>query len=415
MNNELIRLRRYLHQRPEPAWLEIETTIFIIEYLKDLKFSYKYGKEICGDRLRPPSEELLTLAKEKNKHLLKEEYADIFAGYAGVVATLDTGKKGKHFLFRFDIDGLEVEESDDENHFPNKEAFVSQNIGYMHACGHDGHMAIGLAFAKWLNENIENLSGSYTIIFQPAEEGFGGAAALAQKIDFKLYDYFFSLHIGLGLPKGIMGVGTKNFYGIRHNIFEFFGESAHSGNKPEDGKNALLAACSAVLMIHSLPQYSAGTARVNVGKMNGGTMGNAVPDYAKILVESRSDKQEILDSLQERIKMLCENAAKCYETESKMKLICASDCYEEVDELFAEKINNIIKKEGIKTQLYPSFKASEDVTEFMNGVTKAGGKSIHFLVGCDLKGSHHSSTFDYEEDCLQMAYTSLLAVIKELQ
>lgn len=414
MNDELICLRRKLHQIPETGWLEIETTIFLIEYLKQFNIELKFGKQICGKRLVNPDSDILKKLHEKHKHLYKKEYEEIFRGYTGVIAKIDTGKEGKNFLFRFDIDGLPITETKLPGHIPNKENFSSKNIGAMHACGHDGHAALGLCFVKWISENIDILKGTFTIVFQPAEEGVGGASALIQKMDLSIFDYCLGLHIGLGMEEDVIGVDTKEFYGVKYTDVEFFGKAAHSANSPENGKNALLAAANAALLIHSLPQYSLGIARVNVGKLNAGTAGNIVPEYAKMTVEIRSTKQEILDSLEERFRRICKNSADSFGASCSFKITGACNCFETNDDEFANRINEILQNAKLKTRLNPLFKASEDITDFMSGVSKHGGKAIHLLIGTNLKAPHHNQCFDFDEKCLFGAFTALTEIVKAL-
>lgn len=400
---------------PETAWLEIETTIFIIEYLKQFNFELLFGKKISGSKLNPPSVCALKQAGEKNKHLYTEEYKDIFKGFTGAAATLNTGKPGKKFLFRFDIDALPVTESNGSEHIPNQEHFASRNEGCMHACGHDGHTAIGLCFAEWLFRNKEKLTGSFTLIFQPAEEGVCGAAAVLKKLDVSDYDYFFGLHIGLGMEDGVVGVDTKEFYGVKYIETEFFGKAAHAANKPEDGCNALLAAADSAILLHTMPQYGTGIARVNVGKLHSGTAGNIVPEYAKMVTGLRANKQDILNALEKRFKLICKNSAANFGVTCQFNCIGSCSCFENRDEEFANAINVILQHAGIKTRLNPELNASEDVTEFMKQVCSGGGKSIHLLIGTKLKDNHHNKDFDFDETCLITALNCLTAIVENVQ
>ncbi|MBN0481078.1 M20/M25/M40 family metallo-hydrolase, partial [Pseudomonas aeruginosa] len=92
-------------------------------------------------------------------------------GFAGVVATLDTGRPGPTLAFRVDMDALDLNEQHDDSHRPHRDHFASCNAGMMHACGHDGHTAIGLGLAHVLKQYAAQLNGVIKLIFQPAEEG----------------------------------------------------------------------------------------------------------------------------------------------------------------------------------------------------------------------------------------------------
>lgn len=163
-----------------------------------------------------PNDNIYVNYRKKKSEIFNEKYGEIFQGYTGVVANYDTGKQGKHVAFRFDIDALKITECEGKCHIPFRENFQSKNHGYMHACGHDGHMAIGLAFAKFLIENNEKMKGKFTFIFQPAEEGVRGAKSMIASRFFPNPDYFFSLHLGFGLETGVVGVGTQGFLGSEH-------------------------------------------------------------------------------------------------------------------------------------------------------------------------------------------------------
>jgi aminobenzoyl-glutamate utilization protein A len=102
-------------------------------------------------------------------------------GLTGCVAVFDSGRPGPTLGLRFDIDCVNVSETTAADHIPDKEGFASTNPGYMHACGHDGHMSIGLGVAQWLVANRDRLKGRVKLLFQPAEEGVRGARPMAER------------------------------------------------------------------------------------------------------------------------------------------------------------------------------------------------------------------------------------------
>lgn len=123
-------------------------------------------------------------------------------GFTGIVATLDTGKPGPTLAFRVDMDALDLNEDLTEQHRPHAEGFSSCNAHMMHACGHDGHTAIGLGLAHILKQFQSQLTGRIKIIFQPAEEGTRGAKSMATAGVVDDVDFFVAIHIGTGVPKG---------------------------------------------------------------------------------------------------------------------------------------------------------------------------------------------------------------------
>lgn len=174
LKENLVESRRFYHRIAEPGWMEFKTTINIIQTLKEIGVTdIKYGKEVHSSKDMlgmPPKERLEEYAKTINMDT-DFDISEILQGYTGAVATIDTGNEGPTIGFRFDIDALGIEESHDDDHRPFKENFVSENNFGMHACGHDGHLSIGLFLTDWIKKNKDKLKGKYILIFQPAEEG----------------------------------------------------------------------------------------------------------------------------------------------------------------------------------------------------------------------------------------------------
>lgn len=96
---------------------------------------------------------------------VSEALLERMGGYTGCVGVLDTGRPGPVTTLRFDIDCLAIEETKDENHLPNREGFASTRPGLSHACGHDGHTAVGLGVAQWLADDKETLCGKVKLVF----------------------------------------------------------------------------------------------------------------------------------------------------------------------------------------------------------------------------------------------------------
>lgn len=416
MLQEMIKMRRYFHRKAEPAWLEFQTTVRIIEILKDMGYDVKYGKEIySGDRMGLPKESVSRAYRESLDLNPDFDISEILEGYTGAIITLDTGKEGPAIGLRFDIDANDLHESDSEEHRPRKEGFASENDFAMHGCGHDAHITIGLHVAKWLMENKENLKGSYVIVFQPSEEGTRGARALYENGYFDDLDYFLAMHIGIALPTGKIGVGSGGIFATSKIDVEFKGVTAHAGAKPEEGKNALLAAAAAALNLHTLPQVSMGMSRLNVGTIRGGTGRNVVPGSAELKLEVRGENDEIVEYLVNRTKEVVEGAAMMYGVEGKFIEMGLGQALKYDDLEFYDEVENFLKEEGYDTVYRPSMNASEDVTYYMNRVSERGGKSIHFMIGTDLKAGHHNEKFDINEEDIKTSYDVITKTINYLQ
>lgn len=408
-------LRREFHQIAEPGWLEFQTTIRIINYLKSYGYEVEYGKSIhSGNRMGLPTE------KERKDYLdtlnLKADYdiTEILEGYTGVVATLDTGKEGPTIGLRMDIDANGIEESFDEDHIPNKENFRSENNFGMHACGHDGHITIGLSMAKWIMEEKENLRGKFVLIFQPAEEGVRGAKSLVEAGVVDEIDYFLGGHIGLGVESGILGLGTVGFLATSKMDIYFEGVPSHAGAAPELGKNALLAAASCALNLHTLTQFASGMSRLNVGILNAGSSRNIVPGKAMMQIETRGENEDVNEQLKEKVRNVIEGSAKTFDVKYKVVEAGGAPAYNTYDKEFVDMVAKDLKEKGFKIDIARSLGGSEDVTFMMNRVEEMGGKSIHFGFGTTLAAAHHNNKFDYEEETLEMAFDALTNTIKLL-
>lgn len=136
------------------------------------------NKDFIRGAVKPQIAKFLEAAKAK----VKPEIMERMQGVTGVVGILETGRPGPTVGFRCELDCVPVTETSDPEHIPNKEGFASQNPGYMHACGHDGHQAVLMGLASWLAANKDKLCGTVKLIFEPGEEG-SRAAARSLKAD----------------------------------------------------------------------------------------------------------------------------------------------------------------------------------------------------------------------------------------
>ena len=179
--SKLTKWRREFHRFPEIGWSEFWTTSRIADYLEEMGFDILLGKQIIHpDFVRGRQQKVVEKGLQNAiAYGAKTKWLDKMDGYTGCVAILDSGKPGKTLALRFDIDCVNVTETTDPQHLPNQLDFRSVNDGFMHACGHDAHITIGLGTALWLSQNKDKFSGKVKIVFQPAEEGVRGAAAIA--------------------------------------------------------------------------------------------------------------------------------------------------------------------------------------------------------------------------------------------
>ena len=172
---ELIALRRILHRTPETGFHEWKTMELLIDLIKDTQGTITFMPQ-------ETAQHLCTLIPKADK---PHKFLDTDVTVTGFKLTFNLDpqnkKVKKHLAIRSDIDGLSIPENSDPRHLPAKLGFNAVN-GAMHACGHDGHMAIALMSALWVNANLSFLYESdlsaISFIFQPAEEGCRGALAV---------------------------------------------------------------------------------------------------------------------------------------------------------------------------------------------------------------------------------------------
>lgn len=415
IEEELIRLRRHFHKYAEPAWMEFLTTAKIIEELKNYNLDLYYGKEIYfNKRMGLPEKSILESYKNSISISDIEKKEEILDSYTGLIAVLDTKKIGPNIGFRFDIDANELCESNSLGHLPNILNFSSKNSFAMHACGHDAHMSIGIELAKILASNINKLKGKIIFIFQPAEEGVRGAYSLMNNPIIDKLDYLAGMHIGMDVKSGEIGVGSHGFLATKKIDIIFKGKATHAGASPEKGHNALLAASSAVLNFNSLAQHSMGEARINVGKLNAGSGRNIIANKAKIEMEIRGENDHIISYLYDGVNRIVEGSAISYDCSYEIEIKGQAPSLISYDEEFIKNLRNYYKEKSYKL-VDANLKGSEDIAYLLNEVRKAGGKTVHFILGSNLKDSHHSEEFDINEKDMLRGVDLMVDFVKYIE
>jgi len=409
--------RREFHKFPEASWTEYRTACEVVKNLETMGYEVLWGPSVVSAEARmglPPQEIL-----EQSWQRALKQGADpkiintMQGGFTGVLGLFKTCRPGPTVALRFELDALEIAESDAESHYPFREKFSSLNPGIMHACGHDGHLAIGLGVAKILIKLKEHLAGTIKLIFQPAEEGVRGAQSMVEAGVLDDVDYFISGHIGLGVNNiGEIVCGSEGFLDTSKYDVEYIGSSAHAGHNPENGKNALLAAATAIINLHAISRHGQGSSRVNVGTLNSGNGRNLIPSWAKYTLETRGETEEINKYMVEKAKRIIQGAAEMYDVSfniRKMGSAHGAVSNDQLISLVAKTLDDIsdVKKVHLKKQ----FTASEDVTNMMRLVQDKGGLATYLLFGSEITGGHHQGNFDFDEKVLPIATRVLLETI----
>lgn len=282
VEQEVINLRRRIHQYPELRFEEKETSRLIKEYLMNhqIKISSNYNDSTA------------------------------------VIGGIGNGNSGPTIALRADMDGLPIFET-------TGLSFTSKVPGRMHACGHDAHIAILLGAANILNHIKEEIKGRIIFVFQPAEEGAGGAESLLKKGLIEDYNIimFLGHHVWPGLPLGTYGIKPGALTSISDLInIEIEGKSAH-GSMPNEGKDPIVIASHLILNIQELISREISPyepAVISICKIESGTTHNIIPDKAKILGTMRSFSKETHEYMIKRLNQIAKGTADTFESTIKI-------------------------------------------------------------------------------------------------
>lgn len=395
--NQLIEIRRRLHQNPEEGWTEFTTTAFVITTLRSYGYNVLCGRKVVNPEACLGRDPKLVQAgiERARKNGVSEELLAEMQELTGCVAELDTGRPGPLLALRFDIDCVPVTESTDSSHLPAKLGFTSKNPGLMHACGHDAHTSLGLAVAHWVMDNKDKLNGRIKILFQPAEEGVRGAAGMAASGIVDDADYFLASHCAMSAKSGELATNLYGYLCTTKLDVTFHGKPSHAGAAPQDGRNALAAACNAVVQMLGIPRHAGGMTRINVGQLVAGEGRNVIPSKAVMKLEVRGETGEINNYMVEQVHNICEGIAKSFGVTYECEKMG-----EAVDLVADKELVDILNTaggevEGITVVDKPlNFGGSEDATILARRVQSHGGKAAFFLWGSDRPSGHHTATFD---------------------
>lgn len=264
--NKYHEIRRDLHRIPELGFQEFKTQKYLLKYINSLP----------------------------------QEHLSVQTWKTGILVKV-RGKKGKKTIgYRTDIDGLPIKEETDYS-------FQSEHVGKMHACGHDLHMTIALgALERLANQPIEH---HVLFIFQPAEEGPGGALPIMQSEAFKQWkpDMIFALHIAPELP--VNSVSTKEgllFANTSELFIDFKGKGGHAAY-PHLTKDMVVAASMFVTQLQQIVSRRIDpleSAVITVGKVEAGTVQNIIAETARLEGTIRTLNPLIIDEVKSHIEAL---------------------------------------------------------------------------------------------------------------
>lgn len=405
---ETVQTRRDFHKYAERGWLEMRTASIVARKLNNLGYQVLVGKELMCEKARMglPSKRVLTLNYKRailqgaDPYYL-EKVKDGFTAVAGIIKNGD----GPVVAIRFDMDALSIMEDDSADHNPGKFGFISCNPGAMHACGHDGHTAMGLTVAKILSDIKEHLHGTLKLIFQPAEEGVRGAKSIATSGFLDDVDYIFAGHIWQQAPGEDYDIylGMDETFATTKLDVIYHGVSSHAAGMPQFGKNALLSAASCILNLHSIPRNSDGCTRINVGTINAGTGRNVVPETAKLEIEVRGATTELNNYMEVYATDVIRGAALMHDTIveiNKMGKAYSLECDKKMMDIIRHVCDDHLKNIKVAPKYLSPLDGSDDFSYMMATVQAHGGIATYMKLTTDLAASPHNCAYDFNENVL---------------
>ncbi len=416
VRTDLRELRREFHRRPEPGWREFRTTGRIVAELERIGVDeIAVGRECLASDARmavPDDEDLEPWLERAREAGVREELLEKTAGgHTGVVAVLERGE-GPSVGLRVDMDATAIRESADPGHRPADEGFRSEHEGYMHACGHDAHVAMGIGTLEAVKRS--DFEGTFTVFFQPAEEISGGGKAMAEGGYLDGVEYLFAVHLGLDHPTGAVVAGVGKPLSMAHITATFEGASAHAGRAPNEGANAMQAVATAIQNAYAIPRHADGMTRVNVGSIHGGTASNVIAEEITLECEVRGETTALMEYTRTELERVLYAAAEMHDCDVTPRVISESPSVES-DPTLRDLVGEVARATQYVHEVVETaaFNASEDATYLMERVQNDGGLASYVLVGTDHPTNHQTPTFDVDEASLEIGVAVLTDAVLE--
>ena len=416
----LVGIRRLLHKHAELAFTEVFTSAMIRRVVDGLAADHEGIRVLAGKTamdvsavVNYPSAETMAAAADRAVALgVDAELARWIAEHGtAVVVDIEGSRPGELLGMRFDFDGLPITESASESHLPRREGFACDD-GTMHACGHDGHTAIGLVLARRLAAD-RDFAGTVRLVFQPAEESVrGGAAMVAAGVGLGI-DSFIGLHLGEGLPAGVIAASAAHLQATRKYEVNFTGRAAHSAGSPQEGRNAIGALATSVLGLLGTARDSRGQTTVNVGKIEGGAATNIIAEHAWLNAEVRSDVTEVCDDLFARAEATVAGAGEMWGVQTELTVVSQCPTFTADDAIIDRALAATEGLAGVHDiRRAANMNASDDLAVWALETQRQGGQATFLIVGASSPAPHHNPEFDIDERVLSPACDWLEKIVR---
>ena len=386
-------------------------------YLSKAKEIFPYSRDLRREFHRLPE---LGFQEFKTSEIILRELSHmdglvIQSGIAktGIKAVLEGGKPGKTILLRFDMDALPVKED-------TTVEYASTREGLMHACGHDGHMAIGLTVARLLHEFKEDLPGTIVFLFQPAEEGLGGAARMIEDGALRNPEpeIVLALHLWNEKKLGWLGISDGPVMSASETFHvQITGKGGHGG-KPHEAIDPVVATGAIINALQSVISreiHPLDSGVITISTIHAGEAHNVIPEQVNFSGTIRSFKPETRELLLKRFHEVVRNTAAAYQCREDLTL----------EDISPAVINDPDLSETIRlaaAEVFPDFiidrdyqtMASEDMSYFMQDIP-----GCYCFVGSanpeqGLDAKHHQPDFNFDEEALIHGSALLVGAVHKL-
>jgi amidohydrolase len=372
----------------------------LFEYTRDLRRDFHRHPELGFNEVRTAGivvRELTNLGLEVSTGV----------GKTGVVAILQGGRPGPVVLARFDMDALPIQEETGAE-------YASQNPGVMHACGHDGHTASGLAVAHMLKAHKSELGGTVKFVFQPAEEGLGGAEAMVADgvLENPKPDISLAFHLWNEKPLGWIGItpgpamSASDRFTVTINGRGGHGAAPHLTIDPVMAGSQVISTLQSIVARNVAPLKSA---VVTVTSLRGGEAFNVIPETVELMGTIRSFDPEVRELVLERFEQVVSGVAQALGCQAEVEVwrvtpavVNDPDLTRQVTAAVAQVLPDATIDDQERTM------GSEDMAYMMENIP-----GCYFFVGSanpdkGLDATHHHPRFDFDEAALPRA-ASLMA------
>jgi aminobenzoyl-glutamate utilization protein A len=259
------------------------------------------------------------------------------------------------------------------------------------------------------------VEGQVKLIFQPAEEGVRGAKSMVGAGVVDDVDYIVGHHLYSHWKVGEVCGGVGGYLATTKFDVRFLGRAAHAAGEPHEGKNALLAAATAVLNLYAISRHRGGATRVNVGRLCAGTGRNVIPAEARIAVETRGATTDLDQYMYDRALQVLHAAADMYGCSLEVRAMGSAESARSDPDLARLVEATALRLDGFSIRETEKSGGSEDFTYMMRRVQERGGLATNIGIGADLGGwGHHTPEFDLDEGALCQAVTLLSVLAVEL-